>query len=458
MSTTTPAPHPPAPERQTEPAAFAPTDRSELQRIAAIMSKETIGGALLIVAAIAAIIIANSPLSEWYTGLRDSTAGVRIGDWEFSMSLGHWAADGFLAVFFFLAGLELKREFVAGDLRSPKRAVVPIAAAFGGVAVPALIFVAVNLSNPETLRGWAIPTATDIAFAIAVLAVVGSKLPLALRTFLLTLAVVDDLIAIAIIAVFYTTTLKVWALLAALVPLILYWVIAHRRRDLFRHDKGAAWFVLLPIGLVAWALVYQSGIHATIAGVLLGFAVPVRPKQGTLDRSDGPSLAEEFEHRFRPLSAGICVPIFAFFSAGVPFAGMQGGAAALLTPVSLGIIIGLVVGKPIGITLMVWLTTRFRGIDLDRSIRWPDVLALSMLAGIGFTVSLLIAELSFPPGHAAHELAKIAIFVASGIAAVVGGVFLWMRGEASERRRRAEGDAGEPDERPRQDSNLQPTD
>ena len=439
---------PPSSTETAEARAFAPSDLNELQRISAIMSKETIGGALLIVAAIVAIVLANSPLSDWYTGLRDSTAGVRLGEWEFSMTLGHWAADGFLAVFFFLAGLELKREFVAGDLRSPKRAVVPIAAAFGGVAVPALIFVAFNLGSPETLRGWAIPTATDIAFAIAVLAVVGSRLPLALRTFLLTLAVVDDLIAIVIIAIFYTTALQVWALLGALVPLALYWVIAHRRRDLFRDDKGAAWFVLLPIGLACWALVYLSGIHATIAGVLLGFAVPVRPKEGTRDTAEGPSLAEEFEHRFRPLSTGICVPIFAFFSAGVPFAGLDGGAAALASPVALGIIVGLVVGKPIGITLAVWLTTRFRGIELDRSIRWPDVFALAMLAGIGFTVSLLVAELSFPMGHPAHELAKIAIFAASGIAAVVGGGVLWRRGQIYERRRRAgEVPAAAPDPR-----------
>lgn len=422
------------PTASTE-AAFAPAttdaDRSEVARLSAIMSKETIGGGLLIAAAALGIVLANSPLAEWYFGLRDSYAGVRVGEWSFEMSIGHWAADGFLAVFFFLAGLELKREFVAGDLRKPSRAAIPIVAAFGGVAVPALIFVAINWSSPDTLHGWAIPTATDIAFAIAVLAVVGSKLPLALRTFLLTLAVVDDLIAISIIAIFYTSALQLWYLIAAMVPLALYWIVAHRRRDLFRRDLGAAWYMLLPLGLACWMLFYLSGVHATIAGVLLGFAVPVRPR-GKEDPSL-PSLAETFEHRFRPLSAGICVPIFAFFSAGVSFSGLGGDGDGLLAPVSLGIMLALLLGKPLGITLAVWLTTRVRGINLDASIRWLDVFALATLAGIGFTVSLLIAELSFPVGDPSHELAKIAIFIASGIAAIVGGGMLWFRGRSHAR-------------------------
>ena len=411
--------------------AFSPVSPTERERLSALMSKETVGGALLVGAAILAVILANSPLAAWYEGLRETVAGVRFGDWEFSMSLSHWAADGFLAVFFFLAGLELKREFVAGDLSNPARAVVPVAAAFGGVAVPALIYFAFT-AGTGLERGWAIPTATDIAFAIAVLAVVGSRLPLALRTFLLTLAVVDDLIAIVIIAVFYPSDLHFGYLLGALVPLALYALIAHRRRELFRLDRGAAWFVLLPIGLVCWGLVYLSGVHATIAGVLLGFAVPVHAahsRGGANDptREPGPGLAEIFEHRFRPLSAGICVPIFAFFSAGVSFAGFTDPAAAF-TPVTLGIALGLVLGKPIGITLTVWLTTRVRQINLDPAIRWADVFALATVAGIGFTVSLLIAELSFPVGHPEHEGAKIAILVASTVAAFAGGALLAWRG------------------------------
>lgn len=437
------APHV-TPEREPGPeTAFAPASPSELERIGHIISRETIGGALLIAAAAIAIVLANSPLGGWYEGLRDTTAGFAFGDAKFEMSVGQWAADGFLAVFFFLAGLELKREFVAGDLRSPSRAVVPIAAAVGGVVVPALIYFAFAANDPSVAHGWAIPTATDIAFAIAVLAVVGSKLPLALRTFLLTLAVVDDLIAIGIIAIFYTSSLAIGYLLAALVPLAGYWLLAHYGRNLFRTDKGAAWFLLLPLGVLVWALFYLSGVHATIAGVLLGFSVPVRPARG--ESEEDMSLAEMFEHRFRPLSAGICVPIFAFFSAGVSFAGLD--VAALTSPVALGIALGLLLGKPIGIMTAVFLTTRVRQINLDPAIRWLDVLALSMLASIGFTVSLLISELSFPLGDPANELAKSAIFIASGTAAVVGGGFLWLRGRAHEREAEAARAAVQPTRR-----------
>lgn len=410
-------------------AAFAPSSPSELQRIAQIVSKETIGGALLIVAAVIAIVLANSPLSGWYEGLRDTNAGVRFGDWTFEMTVGHWAADGLLAVFFFMAGLELKREFIEGDLRKPSRAIVPIAAAAGGVIVPALIYLFFAGNDPRLAHGWAIPTATDIAFAVAVLAVVGSKLPLALRTFLLTLAVVDDLIAIVIIAIAYTSSVSFGHLFAALIPLAGYWLLAHHGRNLFRHDKGAAWFLLLPLGILVWALFYLSGIHATIAGVLLGFSVPVRPGKG--ETGDELSLAETFEHRFRPLSAGICVPLFAFFSAGVSFEGMN--FAAFTSPVVLGIALGLILGKPIGITLAVFLTTRVRRINLDPAIKWLDVIALAMLAGIGFTVSLLISELAFPIGVPEHELSKSAILIASTIAAIAGGTFLWFRGRAHER-------------------------
>lgn len=415
-------------DRQEE-TAFAPSSPSELQRIAQIVSKETIGGGLLIVAAVIAIVLANSPLSGWYEGLRDTKAGFQFGDWSFEMTVGHWAADGLLAVFFFLAGLELKREFIEGDLRKPSRAVVPIAAAAGGVIVPALIYILFAGNDPQLAHGWAIPTATDIAFAVAVLAVVGSKLPLALRTFLLTLAVVDDLIAIVIIAIAYTSALSLGHLLAALVPLAGYWLLAHYGRNLFRKDKGAAWFLLLPLGIIVWTLFYLSGIHATIAGVLLGFSVPVRPARG--ETGDEMSLAETFEHRFRPLSAGICVPLFAFFSAGVSFAGMD--FAALTSPLVLGIALGLIVGKPIGITLAVFLTTRVRRINLDPAIKWLDVVAVSMIAGIGFTVSLLISELAFPIGVPEHELSKSAILIASTFAAICGGIFLWLRGRAHER-------------------------
>lgn len=289
----------------------------EALRIGRILRQETVGGALLVAAAVAALIWANSPAADSYYGLRDFRIGYE--PWHLNLSLGAWAADGLLAVFFFLVGLELKREFIAGDLRRISRAIVPLAAAaVGGVIVPALIYAGINISSPDTLGGWAIPTATDIAFAVAVLAIIGSHLPGSLRIFLLTLAVIDDLMAISIIAIFYSDDLAPTPLLLALIPLALYAFLAQRCRRFFGLHPWAAWAILLPIGFVVWALVHAGGIHATVAGVLLGFAVPVIRSQASGGPGAGPGLAEEFEHRFRPLSAGIAVPVFAFFSAASP--------------------------------------------------------------------------------------------------------------------------------------------
>src|SRR5215212_10017838 len=323
---------------------------SEDSRIAAVLRKETIGGLLLLVATLAALVWANSPWSDAYESFRDTTVGPSsIAGQEISLdlSLATWAADGLLAIFFFVAGLELKREFVAGDLRSPRRAVLPVAAAVGGMVLPALVFIAVNArAAPGNLAGWAIPTATDIAFALAVLALVGTALPTALRTFLLTLAVVDDLLAIVIIALFYTADLHVLPMALAAVPLALFAVLVQRR--------VRTWWLLLPLAVATWALVHASGVHATVAGVLLGFAVPVVRSRKAGGPDAGPGLAEHFEHRFRPLSAGIAVPVFALMSAGVAIGGLSGLTSALTDPVAVGIMIGLVVGKPIGITAATW--------------------------------------------------------------------------------------------------------
>ena len=263
----------PASSPSNRPRLFSRGSYSEKLRIGEILRKETVGGMLLVAAAVIALVWANSPLSDSYFALRDFEIGYE--PWHLELSLGAWAADGLLAVFFFLVGLELKREFVAGDLRNVSKAIVPVAAAVGGVAVPAAIYAVINLSSPETVDGWAIPTATDIAFAVAVLAIIGSHLPSALRIFLLTLAVVDDLLAITIIAVFYTEDLEITPLLLALAGLALYTFLAQKYRRFFGLKASAAWFILLPIGVVVWALVHASGIHATVAGVLLGFAVPV---------------------------------------------------------------------------------------------------------------------------------------------------------------------------------------
>ncbi|WP_456698449.1 Na+/H+ antiporter NhaA [Aeromicrobium sp. P5_D10] len=381
----------------------------ETSRIADILRQETIGGILLIIAAIAALIAAN--VGDGYAELRDTVVGPSA--LHLDLSLGAWAADGLLAIFFFVAGVELKREFVAGDLRDPRRAAIPIAAAVGGMIVPAAIFTLVNLGG--SMRGWAIPTATDIAFALAVLAVISTHLPTALRTFLLTLAIVDDLLAIIVIAVFYTSELKILWLLAALIPLAVFTILVQRR--------VRAWWILLPLAVTIWAMVHASGIHATVAGVLMGFAIPVLTRKG----HEGPGLAEHFEHVFRPISAGVAVPVFAFFSAGVAIGGFSGLRSALTDPVTIGIIAGLLVGKTVGVFSTTWLVARFTRAELDDDLAWIDVLGLSMLAGIGFTVSLLIGELAYGPGSAADEHVKVGVLVGSLAAAIAASVLLRLR-------------------------------
>jgi len=308
----------PAPASPTPPSpSAAPASRA--QRLSRFVSRDTTGGLLLLGATVLALVIANSPAGSFYAQVRDTTFGPEA--LHLHLSVGTWAADGLLAIFFFVVGLELKQEFVAGSLRDPRVATLPIAAAVGGVALPALIFTAINIgAGPDALQGWAIPAATDIAFAVAVVAVVGKRLPPALRTFLLTLAVVDDLIAITIIAIFYTAGIAVVPLLLALLPLAAFAVLVRR--------GVRSWWLLIPLGVVAWALVHASGIHATIAGVALGLLVPAiatRRAGVTHVDADGHeerhALTHHFAERWSPISSGVAVPIFAFFSAGVSVGG-----------------------------------------------------------------------------------------------------------------------------------------
>jgi NhaA family Na+:H+ antiporter len=397
---------------------------AEASRIADVLRKETIGGILLFAGAVLALGWANSPWADSYESLRQ----LRVGPapLHLDLTLSAWAADGLLAIFFFVAGLELKREFVAGDLRDPRRAAVPVAAALGGVAVPAVVYLLVvsgagdvasgaSGAGDVAARGWAIPTATDIAFALAVLAVIGRHLPPALRTFLLTLAVVDDLVAIGIIAVFYTRDLAVTPLLAAAVPLAVFTALVQKR--------VRSWWLLLPLASVVWALFHASGVHATVAGVLLGFAVPVvRRRPGA-----GPGLAEHFEHRWRPVSAGVAVPVFAFLSAGVAVGGADGLVASLTDRVSVGIVLGLLLGKTAGVFTATYLVARFTRASLDEGLAWIDVFGLAILAGIGFTVSLLIGELAFGEGSVRNDHVKVAVLTGSLVSALVAGVVLRLR-------------------------------
>ena len=355
---------------------------SETRRVLTIFHKETVGGAVLLAAATVALVWANSPWASSYHALTDFKIGTDDLGPHLYLSLGKWAADGLLAVFFFVVGLELKREFVAGDLRDPARAALPIAAAVGGMVVPALIFLAFAAPVGDgASRGWAIPTATDIAFAVAVLAVISTHLPSALRTFLLTLAVVDDLLAIMVIAVFYTAKINLVALLLAVIPLALFAILVQR-------GVRSGW-LLIPLALATWILVHESGVHATVAGVLLGFVVPVlrADGDGAEDPDAEPCMAERLEHVVRPISAGFAVPVFAFFAAGVTFGGYDGLVTALSDPIALGIVGGLVVGKTLGIFGTTRLLAAFTHARLDPSLRWIDVLGVSMLAGIGFGVA-----------------------------------------------------------------------
>ncbi|MFE2580990.1 Na+/H+ antiporter NhaA [Streptomyces sp. NPDC059378] len=380
--------------------------------VADALRTETVGGVLLLIAAVTALTWANIPaLHDSYKTVSHFHFGPEaLG---LHLSVAHWAADGLLAVFFFVAGIELKRELVAGDLRDPKAAVLPVVAALCGMAVPALVYTLTNVVGGGSLEGWAVPTATDIAFALAVLAVIGTSLPSSLRAFLLTLAVVDDLFAILIIAVFFTDHIDFAALGGAFVGLAVFWLLLR---------KGVrGWYVYVPLAVVIWGLMYNSGVHATIAGVAMGLML-----RCTTHEDEEHSPGEQVEHLVRPLSAGLAVPLFALFSAGVVVSGGAFGEV-FTRPETLGVVLGLVLGKAIGIFGGTWLTARFTRASLSEDLAWPDVFAVATLAGIGFTVSLLIGELAFEGDAVLTDEVKTAVLTGSLIAAALATLLLKLR-------------------------------
>ncbi|WP_069171890.1 Na+/H+ antiporter NhaA [Streptomyces griseus] len=378
--------------------------------IADALRTETVGGILLLVAAVAALIWANT-FGSGYAAVSHFHFGPEaLG---LNLSVSHWAADGLLAVFFFVAGVELKRELVAGELRDPRAAALPVAAALCGMAVPALAYTLTVVIGGGSAAGWAVPTATDIAFALAVLAVIGASLPSALRAFLLTLAVVDDLFAILIIAVFFTDTIDFLALGGAFAGLVLFYVLLR--------TGVRGWYIYLPLALAIWGLMYNSGVHATIAGVAMGLMLRCSRREG-----ESQSPGEHIEHLVRPLSAGVAVPLFALFSAGVTLKG-DALAGVFTRPETLGVVLGLVVGKTVGVFGGTWLVTRFTKAELNKDLAWADVLAVATLAGIGFTVSLLIGELAFTGDDDMINEVKAAVLLGSLIAAVLSGVLLKLR-------------------------------
>jgi Na+:H+ antiporter, NhaA family len=386
---------------------LTPKSRSRIRKL---LQNETYSGALLLVAATAAMIIANSPWSEWYFSLSNTVIGPEAIHLDLKIST--WAADGLLAIFFFVAGMELKYELVSGSLSNRANAAVPIAAALGGMIVPAVIFFAINAGTPSA-KGWGIPMATDIAFALAVLGIAGRRLPIELRAFLLSLAVVDDLGAIMVIAIFYSSSIALTYLLASAACVV---VFAAAQRKGIRSP-----LLYLPLGLATWVFLHESGVHATIAGVALGLAMRIKTKDGETE-----SPLESALDKFHPWSAGLCVPVFAFFAAGISIVGIS-VAQAFSSPVSVGVMLGLVVGKPIGILGFAWLAARFTKAELSKSLYWGDVLAIGLLAGVGFTVSLLITKLAFVGDVELDALARLSVLMASVIAATLAVVALQIR-------------------------------
>ncbi|WP_434598025.1 Na+/H+ antiporter NhaA [Streptomyces sp. A5-4] len=389
---------------------------SERTAVARALRTETVGGLVLLAAAVLALIWANSPWSQAYEAIRDFHFGVpALG---LDLSVGHWTSDGLLTVFFLVAGIELKRELVVGELRTAAAAALPVIAAVCGMAVPAALYAITAGIGGGSLSGWAVPMATDIAFALAVLAVLNTHLPSSLRAFLLTLAVVDDLGAILIIAVFFTTDLNLVALGGAFAGLAVFYFLQRLR------VRGWWWYV--PLGVMIWALMFVGGVHATVAGVAMGLILRTRRDDGTQGRArENASPGERTEHLLRPLSAGIAVPLFALFAAGVSVS-LTGLGAVFSQSEPLGVVLGLVVGKTVGIFAGTYLAARFTRARLNPDLAWADVLALAVLAGIGFTVALLIGELAFPDPATAAPV-KTAVLTGSLLAAAFAAVLLRRR-------------------------------
>ena len=379
------------------------------------LKTESSSGLLLIIFSLLAIFLANSDLSTYYYSLKNSYISIGLGELTIKESVHHFVNDGLMAIFFLVIGLELKREMISGQLSSVKKVLLPGIAAVGGMAVPALVYVLINIDNPLAMSGWAIPTATDIAFSLAVLAVLGNRVPVSLKVFLLSLAIIDDLGAVLVIALYYTSDLSTGNLLSALgIFTILMWLNYNNIRKVSIYLFG---------GLFLWYFILHSGIHTTIAGVILAATIPLSIK----DTNHSP--ARYLEEKLHTFSGFIILPLFAFFNADISLDSMN--FSSLSNPVPLGIMLGLLVGKPIGITFLTYLSIKLKICALPNNVNLYDILGVSFLCGIGFTMSLFINALAFPEGsqviYFGQEFSKSGIFFGSILSGIIGYIILKIR-------------------------------
>ncbi len=373
------------------------------------MRLESSGGILLVIAMFLAMIVVNSELAPLYKSMLYIPLEIRIGDFEIAKPLLLWINDGLMAVFFFLIGLEVKREILEGELSDPTKVVLPMVAAVGGVVVPALVFTFFNYDNPNAMRGWAIPTATDIAFALGVLSLLGNRVPASLKLFLLTLAIIDDLVAIIIIAVFYSVQISTMSLVVASAAYAI--LMLQNWRGVMRLTS------YIVIGIVMWAAVLKSGVHATIAGVLFAFTIPLRHPDG-----DKYSPLRNLEHDLHPTVAFIILPLFAFANTGIPLHGMN--LEALMIPEPFGIAMGLFIGKQLGVFSFAWATIKLGLARLPEGATWTQLYGVSVLTGIGFTMSLFISSLAFEEGWTNLNADRLGILVGSLLSGVFGYLIL----------------------------------
>ena len=437
-------------QQSLERPTFASSDRvlarTVVRPFQRFMHREASGGIVLIIATVVALVWANSGWSSGYKDLWHAHVSIGAGSWHLDMTLHHFVNDALMAVFFFVVGLEIKREIVVGELRTLRAAGLPAVGAVGGMVVPALAFVVLNPTG-DASAGWGIPMATDIAFAVGVVALLGSRVSPRLKLFLLTLAIVDDIGAVAVIAIFYSDGLSYGWLGLAAAGIVLVNVM-----------KRAQVWDLTPyvvVGIFVWYATYKSGVHATIAGVVLGLSTPAKPLLNRINQhvglaleddadaaavrcaawhvSETASVAERLQNLLHPYTSFVIVPLFALANAGLVLSGEALSDAATST-VTWGVALGLVVGKPLGITLFVWAAVKLLGWELPKGIRWPEFVGMGFAAGIGFTVSLFVAQLAWtaPGTEVLADQAKIGVLIASGVAALLAAAVLYVFADASD--------------------------